>query len=255
MPITRSGRDVAAASSVIGIDDVLEARTACAGQRLVGRAKELLLRVGVLDDRLDQQIGLGELVDRADAPEHLVRLAARPSRAACRGFAAWSRARARPRPADCRGATTSRPDAATTCAIPAPIWPAPTTRTRSKLIGRGYFVPAALVAGAAASENARTSARIPRPITTLIQLPRTSSLTESRAPGSVRRQLSVVRRAPSQVREHPDRLVEDDRLVLVVDERRRRGDLDLAADRAFHALVDDAGGRRRGRRRPQAAAR
>ena len=73
MPITRSGREVAAASSVIGIDDVFDARIACGGERLVGGAEQLLLHLGVLDDRLDEQIGLGEPVDGRHAAEDLGR--------------------------------------------------------------------------------------------------------------------------------------------------------------------------------------
>ena len=48
---------------MIGIDDVFDARIASRGQRLVGRPEELLLRVGVLDDRLDHEVGGHERVD------------------------------------------------------------------------------------------------------------------------------------------------------------------------------------------------
>ena len=76
MPITRSGRPVAAASEVIGIDDVFEARIAASGQHLVGAAEDLLLHGRVLDHRLDQQVGGDDLLDRRDAAEHLLRVAA-----------------------------------------------------------------------------------------------------------------------------------------------------------------------------------
>ena len=79
MPITRSGRFVAAASEVIGIEDVFDARTASAGSTRVGAAEDVLLHGRVLDDRLDHQVGGDELVDRRHAREHLVRRARRPS--------------------------------------------------------------------------------------------------------------------------------------------------------------------------------
>ena len=69
--MTRSGRDVAAASAVIGMDDVLEARIASGGERRVGRPEELLLRPDVLDDRLDHQVGGGELGALGDAGQHV----------------------------------------------------------------------------------------------------------------------------------------------------------------------------------------
>ena len=72
IPITRSGRDVAAASDAIGIELVFEARIAPGGKRLVGAAEEVLLDSGVLDDRLDHQVGRDELVDRRHARERLV---------------------------------------------------------------------------------------------------------------------------------------------------------------------------------------
>ena len=72
MPITRSGRCVTAASDVIGIDDVFDARIASCRQHLVRAAEDVLLRLRVLDDRFDQQVGLDQVVDRRDSREHLV---------------------------------------------------------------------------------------------------------------------------------------------------------------------------------------
>ena len=167
MPITSSGRDVAAASSVIGIDEVFEARIALSGQRRVGGAEELLLRLGVLDDRLDQQVGVAERVDRRDPRQHLAAVRAALLVQLAEAPLDRSRARARRRPGmSC--SSTSRPDAATTCAMPAPIWPAPATRTRSKLTGRAYRGPRARPddAGAAVSstqERPRGSRARPRP--------------------------------------------------------------------------------------------
>ena len=76
MPITRSGRPVAAASVAIGIDEVFEARIASAGSTLVGAAEDVRLHGRVLDDGLDHQVGRDELVHGLDAREHLVRVGA-----------------------------------------------------------------------------------------------------------------------------------------------------------------------------------
>jgi hypothetical protein len=59
IPITRSGRSVTAASDVIGIEDVFEARTRL-GQQPSARRKSPPSR-GVLDHRLDQQVGRHEV--------------------------------------------------------------------------------------------------------------------------------------------------------------------------------------------------
>ena len=76
MPMTLSGRVVAAASDVIGIDEVLEARIASRRKDGVGAPEDSVLHVGVLDDGLDQEIGCDEVVDGGDAPEHLVGISA-----------------------------------------------------------------------------------------------------------------------------------------------------------------------------------
>src|SRR6476620_8919564 len=47
---------------------------------------------------------------------------------------------------------TRRPDAATTCAMPAPIWPAPTTRTCSKFTARDPTLPSMEVRVATAAD-------------------------------------------------------------------------------------------------------
>ena len=88
------------------------------------------------------------------------------------------------------------------------------------------------------TEYARTSARITRPTTTLIPLPRGSSLVASSVPGSLSRHDSVVSSAPFRCREHAERLVVEDRLVVGVDEALRGAHLDLAADRPLDVLVD-----------------
>ena len=134
MPITRSGRAVAAASAVIGIDDVLEARIARAGSTASAARNSSSFAADVLDDRLDHQVGGGELDALGDAGEHVRRGSPPFASSFSRLFAHRRRGRARPRRGTDRGAAPRRPEAATTWAMPAPIWPAPTTRTRSKLI-------------------------------------------------------------------------------------------------------------------------
>ena len=56
MPMKRSGRFVAAASSVIEIDEVLVARIARRRQRCVERPEDVLLERRVLDDGLDHEV-------------------------------------------------------------------------------------------------------------------------------------------------------------------------------------------------------
>ena len=89
-----------AASDVIGIDDVLDARIASGGRTSVGAPEDVLLHVRVLDDRLDHEIGGDELVDAGHARRARRRVARRPSRRACveallasRSSAALDRAR------------------------------------------------------------------------------------------------------------------------------------------------------------------
>ena len=61
--MNRSGRPVAAASRVIEIEEVFDARMACGGQIRSELAEELLLDFLVLDDRLDDRVGLPESVE------------------------------------------------------------------------------------------------------------------------------------------------------------------------------------------------
>ena len=76
MPITRSGRCVAAASDVIGIEDVFDARIAVGREHRVGAAEDVLLDLEVLDHGLDHEVGGRDLVDGGDAREHLVGIGA-----------------------------------------------------------------------------------------------------------------------------------------------------------------------------------
>ena len=109
MPITRSGRVVAAASDVIGIERRVRREDRVRGQTRVGAAEDVLLHGGVLDDRLDHQVGGDEVVDGLDAAEHLVRVRRRPSRRASPGSCASSRGRARSRRGPRRAARRGGP--------------------------------------------------------------------------------------------------------------------------------------------------
>ncbi len=60
---------MAAARVAIGIELVFEARIAAAGSTVVGAAEHVLLGGGVLDDRLDHQVGRCELLDNRDPGE------------------------------------------------------------------------------------------------------------------------------------------------------------------------------------------
>ena len=61
MPMTFSGRRVAAPSLVIEIDDVLEARMASGRVEAVQLREDLRLDLEVLDDRLDDEVGGGDV--------------------------------------------------------------------------------------------------------------------------------------------------------------------------------------------------
>ena len=113
MPITRSGRPVTAASVAIGIDDVFEARIASGRERRVRAPEDVLLGGGVLDDRLDHQVGRDELVDgrrcaRAPRPG-LPRPSRRASRGSCRSRRGPSRSRPGTGRAGRRGDRRPRP--------------------------------------------------------------------------------------------------------------------------------------------------
>ena len=60
MPITRSGRSVAAPSVAIGIDDVFEASTTSGFVISSSAAERLELGLGILGGRLDHEVDVGE---------------------------------------------------------------------------------------------------------------------------------------------------------------------------------------------------
>ena len=70
--MTFSGRFVAAASDVIGMDDVFDARIASGGSASSARRKIAFFTSGVLDDRLDQEVGLDHVVHLGQALQHLL---------------------------------------------------------------------------------------------------------------------------------------------------------------------------------------
>ena len=74
IPMTWSGRDVTAASDVIGIDDVFDARIASGRHTASARRKIVLLHDRVLDDRLDHQIRGDDLFGVGHTAEHVVRV-------------------------------------------------------------------------------------------------------------------------------------------------------------------------------------
>ncbi len=154
MPMTRSGRFVAAARLVIGMDDVFEARIAAGGNSSSARRKMPLLASGVLDDGLDQEVGGNEVVDRLDAREHLrrVNVAFLGELREAPPIAPRPRSTA---PGNASCSETRRPEAATTCAIPPPICPAPTTRTCSKSTSGGYRCTERPVTASEGSSRAR----------------------------------------------------------------------------------------------------
>ena len=149
MPITRSGREVTAASDVIGIDDVFDARIAPGGSTSSAARKIASFTcASSTTASISRSAGTSSSTavtrpstSSGSAPPfsasrvRLLRIDSRP-RSTAPGAASWSE--------------TRRPDAATTCAIPPPIWPAPTTRTCSKSTGGGYrrAMPTAEVNGA-----------------------------------------------------------------------------------------------------------
>ncbi len=141
MPMTCSGRFVAMASFMIGIDDVLDARIASG---LVDDRVECGEHVDldrlVLGDRLDHQIPVGEGREfgREGQPGQRgvavrrVELAVADRAVERRGRRAVGRARGRLRTT--RSTTTSRPARAHTSAMPEPISPQPTTPIRSSSV-------------------------------------------------------------------------------------------------------------------------
>src|SRR5918996_5799040 len=136
MPTTWSGRAVTAASEAIGIEDVLDARTAPFGSTSSARRKtsSLTAASSTTASTIRSASARSSTDRRRGGPpsgwdsfpfpasrSRLFRMAASPRSAA-------------PGAESCK--RTRRPEAAKTCAMPAPIWPAPTTRTRSKLTAR-----------------------------------------------------------------------------------------------------------------------
>src|SRR5918996_190719 len=139
MPITRSGRPVTPASEAIGIEDVLDASTAPGGTILPARRKISCFtpassttastsrsagaRSSTASTRISTSSGSCGAPFSASR-SRLRRIVARPFSTAP-GAGSCSR--------------TRRPEAAITWAIPPPIWPAPTTRTRANRIARGHY--------------------------------------------------------------------------------------------------------------------
>ena len=109
MPITRSGRAVAAASVRDRDRRGVRGEHGLRRQRLVGAAEDVLLDGRVLDHRLDHQVGRDELVHRLDAREHLVRVGPALLGQLRQALAHRRRARARPRRAPRRGARRGGP--------------------------------------------------------------------------------------------------------------------------------------------------
>ncbi len=62
-----------AASDVIGIEDVFDARIASRWKRLVGSPEDRLLHADVLDDRLDEKVRGDDVVDGRHADEDVLR--------------------------------------------------------------------------------------------------------------------------------------------------------------------------------------
>ena len=138
MPITRSGRPVTAPSRVIGIDDVFDASTAPAGRAPSARRNtssfaaasstiaSIMRSAGTRSSpgSMRASTSAGSYgAPRAASFSRLLPIVSRP-RSTAPGAASTS--------------VTRRPEAATTWAMPAPIWPAPTTNTCPKLMAEAY---------------------------------------------------------------------------------------------------------------------
>src|SRR5581483_11647879 len=146
MPMTRSGRAVAAASVEIGIEEVFEARIASGGSTASARRNTSAFTVG--------SSTTASIIRSAATRSSTVVMRASVASASASRRSRLLRTAARPRsvePGYGSCSETRRPEAATTCAIPAPICPAPTTRTCSRSMPRGGYrraVPAVDVNGA-----------------------------------------------------------------------------------------------------------
>src|SRR3954451_8204655 len=137
MPITCAGRDVAAASDVIGIDDVFEARIAFAGS--VASARRKISSFTAASSTTASIISSAGTMSSAGSIRASTSSGSPPPFSARR--ASDLRIVSRPRstaPGAASCSETRRPDAATTCAMPPPICPAPTTRTCSNATRGGY---------------------------------------------------------------------------------------------------------------------
>ena len=135
IPITRSGRSVAAASEVIGIEEVFEARTALGRAAPSARRKSSSFTAASSTTASSSRSAATRSSTAVDAREHLVRVGA----ALLGQLLEALRIAASPRsvaPGAASYSETRRPDAATTWAMPPPIWPRPTTRTCSNSIAR-----------------------------------------------------------------------------------------------------------------------
>ena len=137
IPMTWSGRFVAAPSVVIEIDEVFDERMTSAARQAIELREQLLLGLEVLVDGLDHEVGLGEpsSIGGGRDPRASVALA-RPAGSLpfldqlARGSCRSSRARGSSALRRTSTSVTSSPDCANTWAMPLPIVPAPTTPTR-----------------------------------------------------------------------------------------------------------------------------
>ena len=132
MPITLCGRFVAPPSSVIEIDDVLLARIGSRRALRVERAKQLELGFEMFGRGFDRELDveIGERRRRDDALEHVAApFGGQPAFLdAAIQILRDGRHAARDELVGAVASSTSCPLCAATCAMPAPIWPAPTTR-------------------------------------------------------------------------------------------------------------------------------
>src|SRR3954470_8907383 len=135
MPITRSGRSVTAAREVMGIELVFDARIALAPRTPSARRKSSSFAAA--------SSVIASTIRSASTSSSVALIRASTSDGSPPPFAA-SFPRLRSIPLSPRSTApgygscseTRRPDAATTCAMPAPICPAPTTRTCSNVTAR-----------------------------------------------------------------------------------------------------------------------
>src|SRR5262245_51057735 len=135
MPMTCPGREVAAASDVIGIDDVFEARIASRGKTASARRKISCFTFASSTTASMSRSAATKSPTIATRPRASAGSTPPFSASFARLFSIVARARSAA-PGASSWSETRRPEAATTCAIPPPICPAPTTRTCSKITWR-----------------------------------------------------------------------------------------------------------------------